>query len=60
MANKNSTSAVRIVANGFSKEQASEALPTGPLAGGNPGSDPVVPVVGTIVVLGLDVPPPSD
>lgn len=45
------------MANGFTKEQASDAPPIGPPTGGSPGS---VPVVGTTVLLGVVAPEPSD
>ena len=46
------------LANGFTKELASEALPVGPLAGAKPGSEPVEGT--TEVVPGTVVPAPSD
>lgn len=52
-----SISAITDVANGFTKEQASDAPPIGPPTGGSPGS---VPVVGTTVLLGVVAPEPSD
>jgi hypothetical protein len=58
MANKNSTAAITRVDDGLAEKEA-EILPLGPLAGDNPGSDPVD---GTTPVLGVsvDVLEPSD
>lgn len=54
MANKNSTAAITRVDDGFDglAENEAEKLPLGPLAGDNPGSDPVA---GTTPVLGVGV-----
>ena len=58
MANKNRTAAITSVDDGLAEKEA-EILPLGPLAGDNPGSDPVA---GTTPVLGVgvDVLEPSD
>lgn len=55
---KNNKVAIGKVGKGFTKEQAPEALPIGPLAGGNPEREP--PVAGTNEDLGGKDPTPSD
>lgn len=54
---KHNTNTTGKLANGFTKEQAQEALPLGPFAGGNPETDPDA---GITEVLGVGVPAPFD
>ena len=58
LTSKKKRSADGKVANEFTRDQASEALATGLLAGASSGTIPVV--VGTTVDLGFVVPAPSD
>lgn len=58
LTSKNKRSAEGKMANEFNKEQASEVLAIGLLAGGSSGTIPVV--AGTTEDLGLVVPAPSD